>query len=105
MREKRQHQRAVLEVPVRVIPTDGPPWETRSLDISVGGMLLFGESASKIGTEVMLSFELSSKLGLVNMPGYIRWASARGVGIQFGLIGPREVHAIGRLVREQAVAS
>jgi len=104
LREKRQHQRAVLEVPVRVVPKDGPAWETQSLDISIGGMLLAGESAAQIGTEVTLSFELS-KLGLVNMPGYIRWTSSRGVGVQFGLLGPREVHAIGGLVREQAVAS
>ncbi len=104
MREKRQHHRAVLEVPVRVVPKDGQSWETQSLDISIGGMLLTGTSPAPIGSEVTLSFELS-KLGVVSMPGYIRWTSARGVGIQFGLIGPREVHAIGGLVREQAVAS
>lgn len=104
MREKRQHQRAVLEVPVRVVPKEGQAWETQSVDISLGGMMLVGESSVAIGSEVTLTFELS-KLGVVEMPGFVRWSSARGIGIQFGLIGPREVHEIGGLVRQQAVAS
>lgn len=104
MRDKRQYQRAVLEVPVRVLAKNGAAWETHSFDISVGGMLLSGQSAVEIGAEVTLTFELP-KLGKVNMPGFVRWSSERGVGIQFGLIGPRETHAIGGLVRQQAVAS
>ncbi len=104
MREKRQHQRAELEVPVRVVQQDGASFETRSFDISVGGMFLAGRSEAAIGSEVTLVFELG-KLGTVQMPGFVRWTSERGFGIQFGLIGPREVHAIGGLVRQQAVAS
>lgn len=104
MRDKREHQRAILEVPVRVHPKNGPVWETQSLDISIGGMFLAGKSEVEIGAEVTLAFQLP-KLGDVNMPGFVRWTSERGIGIQFGLIGPRETHAIGGLVRRQAVAS
>lgn len=104
MREKRQHQRAVLDVPVRVLPKDGATWETRSFDISLGGMLLAGSSGVEIGAEVTLVFDLP-KLGEVQMPGFVRWSSERGIGIQFGLIGPRETHAIGGLVRQRAVVS
>jgi type IV pilus assembly protein PilZ len=93
-----------LEVPVRVLPKNGAAWETASFDISVGGMFLAGKNGAEIGVEVTLIFELP-KLGRVEMPGFIRWTSERGVGIQFGLIGPRETHAIGGLVRQQAVAS
>jgi hypothetical protein len=67
-------------------------------------MFLAGKNGAEIGAEVTLIFELP-KLGRVEMPGFIRWTSERGVGIQFGLIGPRETHAIGGLVRQQAVAS
>lgn len=107
MRDKRQYQRAVLQVKVRVVPKNSAAWETwetESFDISVGGMLLAGQSAAKIGEEVVLVFELP-KLGEVQMPGFVRWSSERGIGIQFGLIGPRETHAIGGLVRQQAFAS
>lgn len=104
MRDKRQYQRAVLQAKVHVLSKNGEAWETESFDISVGGMLLTGTSAAKIGEEVTLTFELP-KLGKVQMPGFVRWSSERGVGIQFGLIGPRETHAIGGLVRQQAVAS
>jgi c-di-GMP-binding flagellar brake protein YcgR len=98
LREKRQHHRAILQVPVRVTPKDGEPWETTSVDISLGGMLLEGESPVALGTEVSLSLALP-KLGQVEMPGFVRWASERGFGVQFGLIGPRETHTIGGLVR------
>lgn len=103
LREKRQHQRAVLEVPVRVVPNNGTAWETHAFDISVGGISLAGLCPVDIGTEVKLIFELS-KLGKVEMPGFVRWSSARGIGVQFGLIGPRETHAIGGLVRQAVVS-
>jgi hypothetical protein len=71
-----------------------------SIDISVGGMFLGPCTEAKIGAEVTLEFELG-KLGQVSLPGFIRWTAERGVGVQFGLLGPRETHAIGGLVRKQ----
>lgn len=78
-------------------------WETDSVDISLGGMFLHGDSLVPIGDEVVLEFELP-KLGVVQMPAFVRWTSARGFGVQFGLIGPRETHVIGRLIRAQSEA-
>lgn len=104
MREKRQHQRADLQVLVRITSKDGTVWETESVDISVGGMFLGGQSQVPIGVEVTLSFEMP-KLGAVELPGYVRWTAERGFGVQFGLLGARETHAIGTLVRKQSLAS
>jgi hypothetical protein len=100
LREKRQHQRATLDVPVLVNTKGGTNWETRSVDISVGGMFLTGVSNAEIGTEVVLELELP-KLGQVGLPGFIRWTAVHGFGVQFGLLGARETHAIGYLVRKQ----
>jgi type IV pilus assembly protein PilZ len=67
-------------------------------------MFLGGESQAEIGAEVVLALELP-KLGAVELPGFVRWTAARGFGVQFGLLGARETHAIGGLVRKQPVAS
>lgn len=89
---------------MRVTPKNGVAWETQAVDISLGGMFLTGRSEIAIGSEVTMSFELP-RLGPVEMPGFVRWSSERGFGVQFGLIGVRATHAIGELVRAQAVAS
>jgi type IV pilus assembly protein PilZ len=73
-----------------------------SIDISVGGMFLGPSPQAEIGAEVTLEFELG-KLGPVSLPGFIRWTAERGFGVQFGLLGPRETHAIGLLVRKQGL--
>src|SRR5690606_15625648 len=98
VREKRTHYRATFEHEIEVAIPGIVSWKTQSFDISLGGMFLAGEPQAKIGSEITLSFELP-KLGRVKLPGYVRWTSARGFGVQFGLIGPRETHAIGALVR------
>jgi len=69
-----------------------------SRDISLGGMFLDGLCPVRIGTEVTLSFELP-RLGEVKIPGFVRWTTPTGFGVQFGLIGARETHAVGALIR------
>ncbi len=97
MREKRQHQRAELVTTVHVGTKQDLVWQTESRDISLGGMFLDGTSPAPIGTEVDLRFEMPG-LGEVSLPGYIRWNTREGFGIQFGLIGARVTHAIGAMI-------
>ena len=33
------------------------------------------------------------------LPGIVRWAKEDGFGVQFGLLGARETHAIAQLLR------
>lgn len=84
---------------VRVRASDEKEWVTTSQDISRGGMFLMGSSEIAIGSEITLQFELP-KLGQVSVPGFIRWTTTEGFGVQFGLLGARETHAIGALVRD-----
>lgn len=100
MREKRVHQRTALNVEVEARASDGTSWKADSVDISMGGMFLSGELCVAIGSEISLTFELPG-MGTVTLPCFVRWTSARGFGVQFGLIGARETHAIGRVVRAQ----
>lgn len=98
VREKRQHHRAALDVPVSVRGTAGGSWSARSQDVSIGGMFLSAVEAPGIGLEVKLEFELPG-LGSVELPAFVRWTKDGGFGVQFGLLGARETHAIGKLVR------
>lgn len=98
LREKRQHQRAQFVVPVEIKMADRHV-SAQSEDLSLGGMFLHGESTPPIGTEVRLKLMLP-KLGEVELPGFVRWTKDGGFGVQFGLLGARETHAIGKIVRE-----
>ncbi len=77
---------------------DGSAWHSTSEDISVGGMYLAGDANPGIGVEVTAAFTLPG-LGPVELPAFVRWIKAGGYGVQFGLLGPRETHAIGKVVR------
>lgn len=98
MREKRQHHRAGYVVPVRVEMAGREAVEVQSRDISQGGMFLTSATSLPVGTEVSLSLELPG-CGSCKIPGYVRWLKADGFGVQFGLLGARETHAIGKVVR------
>lgn len=131
MREKRQHPRATLVTNVEIyqVATGGQlpaadegsetaqPGRTgssqsqtcvdessrvdvESRDISYGGMFLVGQSPCPVGTELVLMFDLPG-IGRAQVPGFVRWHRADGFGVQFGLIGARETHAIGQLIRSQ----
>lgn len=100
MREKRQHQRVVFQVPVLVVDAADARTvcEGVSQDISLGGLFLESTVPGAIGSEVRVELDLPS-LGRVALPGFVRWVKPNGFGVQFGLLGARETHAIGRLVR------
>ncbi|HSC89973.1 MAG TPA: PilZ domain-containing protein [Polyangiaceae bacterium] len=98
VREKRQHHRGALVAPVVVSAPDGAAFHSTSQDISVGGMYLESEVNPAIGLAVTVSFQLPG-LGPVELPGFVRWVKTGGYGVQFGPIGPRETHAIGKIVR------
>jgi PilZ domain len=99
VREKREHLRADYRVNVNV----QGEWQAQvdSRDVSLGGMFVFlpeGATVPRIGMAVSATFPLPV-IGTVTVPAYVRWSSDGGVGLQFGLIGPRETNAIGKLVR------
>lgn len=98
MREKRQHHRAEYIVAVRVEMAGREAVEVRSRDISQGGIFLISQSPLPVGTEVSLALDLPG-CGSCKIPGYVRWLKTDGFGIQFGLLGVRETHAIGKIVR------
>lgn len=101
MREKRQHQRTSFVAPVEVRLPSGETIATQSHDLSLGGMFLEGGPTPPIGTVVSLTLDLPGLPGST-LPAYVRWMKDGGFGVQFGLLGARETHAVGKIVRQGA---
>ena len=102
MREKRKYQRAELSTEVTVSAADGLTFTTQSRDVGLGGIFLVGPMRVPIGTQVSLRFELPVQ-GPLSVPAFVRWSTGRGFGLQFGLLGARETHALVDFVRSCGV--
>jgi type IV pilus assembly protein PilZ len=71
----------------------------RAKDISVGGMFIESETKVSFGTEVTIVLRLPNTKANSRLPAVIRWLNPGGFGVQFGLLGARETHAISELLK------
>jgi c-di-GMP-binding flagellar brake protein YcgR len=97
--DKRSHPRVPLSVDVTCEVKGGPQLTGRSKDISVGGMYIESSAAVTFGTEVSIVLRLPNTKADARLPAVIRWIKPGGFGVQFGLIGARETHAISELLK------
>lgn len=67
-------------------------------DISLGGMFVEIEAAPAFATAVTILMRLPG-VGEARLPAVVRWTKSEGFGVQFGLLGARETHAISKLLR------
>ena len=102
--ELRRYQRAPLDVAVEFSPRGAEAGEGRhpgrSKDISLGGMFVTTNEPLAFGTELVVHILLPGQKAPFALPGVVRWSRAGdGMGVQFGLMGARETHAITELTR------
>jgi type IV pilus assembly protein PilZ len=71
----------------------------RARDVSVGGMFVETDAPLPFGAEVIVHVQLPSSKDEFRLPGVVRWTRDDGMGIQFGLLGAKETHAITEIVR------
>jgi Tfp pilus assembly protein PilZ len=69
-------------------------WSGRARDISLGGMYVETSSPLPFSTEILVHVTLPGQRAPLSIPGVVRWAKPGGMGVQFGLLGARETHAI-----------
>jgi type IV pilus assembly protein PilZ len=99
--ELRRYQRAPLDVEVDVVVKGSSEHLAgRSKDISVGGMSVVTSAPLPFGTELVVSLTLPGQKSAFALPAVVRWRSNDGMGLQFGLLGARETHAITELTKE-----
>lgn len=102
MPELRRHPRKPLRTPLAVVGPDGARLEGHSRDLSIGGMFVETSPALPFGTNVRVEIALPL-VGTVALPAIVRWLTPQGLGLQFGLLGVRETHAITALLARSSV--
>jgi len=73
-------------------------------DISLGGMFIETAFAAAFGAAVLVGLTLPGQRKPLLLSGTVRWTSKGGMGVQFGLLGARETHAITEIEREHGSA-
>ena len=99
MHDKRSHPRVPLSAEVTCEVSGGGSIAGRAKDISVGGMYIESETEVSFGTQVSIVLRLPNTKADSRLPGVIRWIKPGGFGVQFGLLGARETHAISELFK------
>jgi type IV pilus assembly protein PilZ len=100
--ELRRYQRAPVDVALEFAAKGSQErLPGRAKDISLGGMFVETTSPLRFGVELVIHVTLPGQQAAFAMPAVVRWVRAgEGMGVQFGLIGARETHAITELTRE-----
>jgi hypothetical protein len=99
VQDKRVHPRIPLNAAVVCEVSGAETIHGRVKDISVGGMFIVSDAQVTFGTEVSIVLRLPNTKADYRLPGVVRWLNPGGFGVQFGLLGARETHAISELFR------
>jgi type IV pilus assembly protein PilZ len=100
--EQRRHPRVVIRLPIVCEVPGGDPFVATVSDLSVGGLSIESSSVPPFGTELTIVADFPGDPGL-RLAAVVRWARPGGFGVQFGLLGARETHALtGLLTRARA---
>ncbi|MGH7282415.1 MAG: PilZ domain-containing protein [Polyangiaceae bacterium] len=102
MTELRRTPRARLDADVDVAIA-GEHHAGRSRDISNGGMFLEASVVPEFGAEVIVTLTMPGQKAPFAIPGVVRWTRDGGMGVQFGLLGARETHAITEFVARSSI--
>ncbi len=106
MVEQRRARRSPLDVTVLVTRKVGDETATgKARDLSVGGIFVETSAPLPFGTEVIVHLPLPGYKDDLLLPAVVRWTGQDGMGLQFGLMGARETHAITEVVRKSSAAA
>ena len=90
-------------MPVEFRPGDS--WQNvhgAARDISLGGMFIETALPAAVGATLVLGFTLPGHRKSMLVSATVRWTSKAGMGVQFGLLGASETHAITEMRRAQS---
>jgi hypothetical protein len=94
--ESRKYPRNAVEAAVAFQTGDGPRVDARCRDVSLGGMFIETSPSLPYGAKLRVYLQMP---GLdAGIECVVRWAKPGGMGVQFGVMGARETHALTRLL-------
>lgn len=100
MQEKRSHPRVPVEMTASCEVAGRAPIAGVGRDISLGGMFIeSNEPAPPFATQIIIVGRIPGTDADARLPAVVRWNKPGGFGVQFGLLGAKETHAIARLMR------
>ncbi len=104
--EKRKHPRTTVDLDATLTVEDGSDSIAGHVkDLSIGGMFFIGDAQLPFGTKVTVTIAFPPPAGALPLPAVVRWKREDGCGLQFGLVGAKETHAIAQAVRRRAQGS
>ncbi|HEY1696307.1 MAG TPA: PilZ domain-containing protein [Polyangiaceae bacterium] len=102
MVELRRYQRAPIDVSVEFVAKGASERaKGQAKDISLGGMFIETATPPPFGADVVVHVTLPGQRTPFAMPAVVRWLGGGGMGLQFGLVGARETHAITELTKAE----
>jgi type IV pilus assembly protein PilZ len=102
MHDLRRFPRVPLGRPVEFSTKDDDlpvRMEGMGRDISLGGMFIETDLAAPTGANIQVHVTLPGAKHELTLPSIVRWSAKDGMGVQFGLLGARETHAITEFVK------
>jgi PilZ domain len=92
--EHRKHPRKIVMTEVAYQVGDGPFVEANCRDLSLGGMFIETPTPLPYGAPLRLRLSLPGLRGGAVVDVVVRWSKPDGMGVQFGVMGARETHAL-----------
>lgn len=105
MHEKRRHTRVAVHVPIACEPKDGVAFAVFpavAVDLSVGGVYVEAEFVPAFGVELVLVGDFPGAPRM-RLPSVVRWVKPGGFGVQFGLLGAKETHALAAVMQKARI--
>lgn len=96
---RRVHERYERELDV-VVVHEGGQIECKTVNVSLGGMLLATKVSLPYGLKVKLRFHLPALKEDANIEATVRWLKDDSMGVQFGSLRAKEVWALNQLFKD-----
>ena len=96
--EQRKQRRSVIRIAVAFQVAGGPRIAALCGDISLGGAFIETAEIVPFGAPVRVFLRLPGLAGVWAIDAVFRWTNPTGMGVQVGVMGARETHALMKLL-------
>lgn len=96
--EQRKQRRSVIRLAVAFQVAGGPRIAALCGDISLGGTFIETAEIVPFGAPVRVFLKLPGLATEAVIDAVVRWTKPTGMGVQFGVMGARETHALMKLI-------
>jgi len=81
-----------------VLKASGERLRGTTRDVSLGGVFIETTATAPFGEAVTVHVHVPGEHDPFALQGVVRWTSPEGMGVQLGLMGARETHALTEIV-------